>query len=45
VKGQALPNVKVRALSSISGPLSPVLNESFDALRVKLNLVRGSTCS
>lgn len=34
-------DVKVRPLSSIAGPLSPVLNEAFDAVRGKLSLIRG----
>lgn len=37
----AVENVRVRPLSSISGRMSLVLGEDFDALRGKMNLVRG----
>ncbi len=38
---QAAPNVRTRALSSVSGPLSSILGTSFDGVRGKMNLVRG----
>lgn len=37
----AAAGVKSRALSTIEGPLSPVLGAGFDSLRAKLNVVRG----
>jgi hypothetical protein len=38
---EAVPGVKARALSSISGRMSLVLGEDFDGLRAKMNLIRG----
>lgn len=38
---QAAPNVRARALSSVSGPLSSILGTSFDAVRGKVNVIRG----
>jgi hypothetical protein len=35
------PNVNVRDLSSVSGPLSPIFGSAFDPLRSKLSLLRG----
>lgn len=35
------PDVKVRALTDIPGPLSPLLGEVFDPIRAKMNLIRG----
>jgi hypothetical protein len=41
VGGAEVAGVTVRPLSSIKGPLSFVLNEAFDPIRAKINLVRG----
>lgn len=38
---QLAPNVSARALTSVTGPLSSILGTSFDAVRGKVNVLRG----
>ncbi|MBK7860018.1 MAG: DUF1552 domain-containing protein [Archangiaceae bacterium] len=38
---QAAANVRTRALSSVSGALSPILGNAFDAVRSKVSVLRG----
>lgn len=38
---QLAPGVKAASLTAVSGPLSSILGTSFDAVRAKLNVVRG----
>lgn len=38
---QAAPNVRTRALATVTGALSPILGTAFDAVRGKVNVVRG----
>lgn len=38
---QAAPNVSTRLLSDVAGPLSSILGTSFDAVRGKVNVLRG----
>ena len=39
--GQIVPDVRSRALGDIQGPMSAILGTNFDALRSKMNLLRG----
>ena len=41
IGGASIADIKVRPLSAIPGPLSPVLSNAFDPVRNKLNLIRG----